>query len=546
LSHALPSEAAPRAGISDLARLTGPQSWRIALAALFMGIGAMATASYAFLVGPVLAALFEAANPAILGANGRTAGLEGIARLVAGADEVVIPLLIVAVAAAKGISFFAQRAFTIAAGQRVLAGLRSRMYRGLLALNPLDPVTPTQGELVSRFTVDAQTVEGAVTDGLLGGLSDGLQLIALACLALALDPLLAILGFVAFPPAALLIQRLGRALRGRKRLEYDASSAMGDTVGETGAGLLVIRAFGAQGLMAGRFERRNRGLMARASSSLLVRAFSSPLNELLGAAALGAAIWYSRARISNGLLSPDELVSFFTALVLLYRPVKGLGQAQHAVQTGLAALDRLRFLVADRPAGEPGRPSGERRRARAPRVELRGVCAGYGDGPDVLSDLHLAIGPSERLALVGPSGAGKSTLLHVLLGLLPTRRGSILVDDRPITDDRAGLAAVFAPVPQEPFLFDDDLETNVRCGRPEATSDEVTAACRAAGVMEFAGTLPGGLAAPVSRSTAAWSQRMVLLEAGAIQVTGLPGQLLDGHPRVVRLFGGLTESDEEE
>jgi subfamily B ATP-binding cassette protein MsbA len=324
------------------------------------------------------------------------------------------------------------------------------------------------------------------------------------------------------------------------------------------------------------------------------------VNEILGACALGLAIWYAHRRIASGLLAPDELVSFFTALILLYRPVKGLGQAQHTIQSGLAALDRIRGPACARPAPDDKWET----RTTVPSIVLDGVTAGYGEGESVLRNLCLTLPMGERLAVIGPSGTGKSTLVNVLTGLLPVRDGRILVDGARLEAGPAAARAVFAPVPQEPFLFDDDIRMNVRCGRPTATDTEVASACAAAGVTDFAKRLPDGLASRVGRaslsvgerqrvclaralvskapvilldemtasidgetesaiverldsfldgrsvlivthrrSTAARADRIALLEGGEISATGTPGDLLEGNPRIARLFGRAKNED---
>jgi subfamily B ATP-binding cassette protein MsbA len=575
----------------------------IASAAVCMGLAALATAGYAYLVGPVLRSLFAGSGSPLGPVPQSYSGALGeLTDWLGRGDAFLLGGLIVAAAAIKGLAFFGQRMLVIRAGQRVLLDLRSRMYRGLLRLNPLERRARAAGDLVSRFTVDVETVEQGVSSGLSALVRDVLQIIALLGLALALDPVLGAIGLIALPLIAALIVRIGRELRRRRRQVHETFGELGGAVEETAAGLDVIQSFGAGALMHARFDRASSGLMRRVLSAVVLRALSSPLNEILGAAALALTLWYAHRRIADGLLTPDAFVSFFTALFLLYRPIKGLGQANHAIQSALAALDRLQGLMAQSDGEAPDVP-------RAPpgpeRVELRGVEAGYTGADPVLRGVDLEIRSGTTLAVVGPSGAGKTTLLNLLRGFLKPTGGELLVDGRPLPAGPAGARSLFAPVPQQPFLFDDSIRANVRLGRDGADDRAVEEACRAAGVLEFAGGLPQGLdtvvgpggaslsmgqrqriclaRALLSRapillldevtasldgeteralfeglverladrtvlvvthrlSTARSADRIALLEDGAIRAAGPAEALLASDQRLVRLFGGQARA----
>jgi ATP-binding cassette, subfamily B, bacterial MsbA len=581
------------ASVPTLADLARPEIGRFAAAACCMALGALATAGYAWLVGPVVRALFGGGQLPVPGGAGADVLRDLSARL-GSADPLLLGALIVAAAVLKGAAFFAEASIVGAGGQRVLLALRARMYAGLLASNPLDPVARNKGDLVSRFTTDAAAVEGAIAGGLVAALGAVLQIVALAGLALALDPVLGLVGLVAFPPAALVIVRIGRRLRERRRAVHADAAEVAGVVDETAAGLGAVRLFGAEALLGRRFEGVSARSLASSVSAIRLKALGSPLNEILAAAALAATLWYAQSRIAQGALAPDSFLSFFTALFLLYQPVKALGQAAHAVQSGLAALERLEPLVAG-PRLDPSVAAALPLDPR--RVRLSGARAGYADGPDVLGGVDLEIEAGTRVAVVGPSGAGKTTLLNALQGFLPLRGGELLVDGAPVPLDSSTARRLFAPVPQEPHLFDDTLRMNVLCGRPSAAPDEVESACRAAGVLEFAGDLDapvgrGGSALSVGQrqrvclaralvshapillldevtasldgatekaltesldaflagrtvlavthrlSTARWADRVVLLDRGVVAAEGPSASLLDSDPRLVALFGG--------
>jgi ATP-binding cassette, subfamily B, bacterial MsbA len=585
------------ASVGGLIGITAGQRWLFAAAAACMGVSALATAGYAYLVGPVLRSLFlgSANEPKIpIGAG----TLEQISKLLDKSDIGTISLAIVIAASIKGAAFFGQTILAGRAGSNVLHDLRLRLYHGLLKINPLSKEARSRGDLIARFTIDIEEVEKAIAKGLVAFVRDGMQILTLAALALMLDPLLGIVGLVAFPPIAVLIIRIGKRLRQRRAKVHEAFGSLGNIVEETAVSLPVIRAFNAEKMLLDRFSLRSKKILTSTVRAIATRAFSSPLNEILGAAALAITLWYARDRINSQALTPEAFISFFTALLLLYQPVKGLGQAQHAVQAGLAALERLAPFTKteNAPATDP---FAKKAFDKNVEVVLNNVSTGYEKETDVLTGLDLTIVPGSRTAVVGVSGAGKSTLLNLLQGFLPIRMGQITIGGKPIEKSET-MPRLFAPVPQEPHLFDDTIRTNVRCGRPDADNYEIEEACKAAGVAKFADQMERGLdtqigpdgtnlsvgqrqrvclaralvsLAPIllldevtasldgqteealvtsldeflagrtvlvvthRLATARWADNLVLLEDGKAALRGPSIQLIEDDERLVRLFG---------
>ncbi|MBN2716157.1 MAG: ABC transporter ATP-binding protein [Deltaproteobacteria bacterium] len=493
----------PPNGRQDLRRLLlllQPQLGFMLLAAFFMAITAVANAGYAYLVGPVLKSLFlstESAVPVTI--NGaEVSWLSQLTQFLSQSTPFFLGGVLIAASVVKGVAFLAQRLLVIRAGQRVLYMLRQQLYDGVLTMNPLQRDKDASGNLISRFTVDSHVVEQAVTSGMMAFVSNILQSLALVGLAVSLSPVLSLLGLIAFPPIALVISKLGRLLRKRQGQFYDAYHAVSQQVDESVRGLGVLQSFNAEKFARKRFDRPSRILMNAATAAYTVPAISSPLNEILGATALGVTLWYAQVQISAGSLSPEAFISFFTALFLLYRPIKGLGSAVHALQSGLAAMDKLSAMLSPVRRFVPRHADGD-------GAMLTEVTVGYRKDMPVLKALSMVVQKGDTVAIVGESGSGKSTLMNVLCGYLEPDSGTV-----------KGHWPV-ALVPQIPFLFDDTIYMNVSLGNPEISTETVAWACRQAGVMAIAEKFDAGLQYSVGQNgenlSAGERQRVCLARA---------------------------------
>jgi subfamily B ATP-binding cassette protein MsbA len=587
----------PKSDIRALFQWFSPYRMPLLFAALLMGISASSTALYAYLVGPMIKTLFlGGVRPMIPYVPVPDGFLDRIAHGVSAMNPQMVGMAIVGAAILKAAAFFGHSAISQAVGQKMLHDLRVRLFNGLLSQNPLDPKTTDAGDLTVKFTLDTQQIEEAVTKGVAAYFHSAVEIVALSALALSLDLKLGLLGLIAFPPSAVLILSLGRKIRARRAKAHQAAGALGTAVGETAAGLPTIHAFFAEDVVRRRFEVKSLTSARSVTRAALLRAMGSPLNEILGATALAVTLVWAAGRTVNNDLAPESFISFFSALFLLYRPVKGIGLAHHAVESGIAAMSRLSGLLEAQGGIRPGEDVPEPGCPVPAAIELREVETGYG-GSAILTNIRVLIQPGERVAVVGPSGAGKTTLLNLLLGLLPIQKGTFLIGGRPFQDSDRRL---FAPVRQEPFLFDGSIVENVRIGRSDATLEQIEAACRSAGVMEFARSMEQGVRSPVGpfgqflsvgqrqrvclaraivsvapvllldevtgavdgeteqsiaeglreqppdrtiivithrRSTAEWADRLILIDNGRVAADGPSRELLSTDPRLITLFG---------
>ena len=449
-----------------------------------MAVLGLTTGAYAYLLGPALRFLLS-------GGEAGFGGAQPVPWLAHVPRETALwgfPVVVLAVGLLKGVGYLGQFYFMGLFAQHTVADLRRDLFVRLTSLSPAQLARERTGDLLSRFTADVQAVEVAAMYTVGSYLRDSLQVVVLAGMALALSPLLGGLMLCVLPLAALPASRLTRkALKGTREGQVQLGHLAGQLQEGLG-GMRTIQAFNGQEAELERFSAH-----ARAHEEALVRAAWARggvpgLMEVLAAAALAGALAFTAA---THAMEPEALLSFLTAVILVYQPVKDLGRVtQFAMQAGAAgerlfALLDLRHPVQDAP-GAIAAPALER------GIQVEGVRFSYGERR-ALDGLTLELPVGKVVALVGPSGGGKSTLTQLLLRFERPQEGHLRFDGVDVERyTAASVRSKFALVTQEPLLVSGSVLDNLRMARPEASLEDVEAAARVANADGFIRALPEG------------------------------------------------------
>lgn len=300
--------------------------------------------------------------------------------------------------------------------------------------------------------------------------------------------LLAFLPIPVIVVGSLLFQRRLEPLYDRVRTSVaDLSGVLSANLG----GIATIKAFTA--------EDRERDRVAAASASYqeanLAAIRSSAAFVPLVRMAILAGFTCTLLLGGWATLRGDLEVGLYSVLVFMTQrllwPLTDVATVLDLYQRGRASASRILLLLAEPvtvPAGSVAVP-----RPVAGRVELRGVRAGYADGPDVLHDVELVVPAGETHAIVGSTGAGKSTLLRLVLRFDDPRAGQVLLDGVDVRDlDWDSLRGSMGYVAQDVFLFSGTIADNIAYGRPAAGRAQVEEAAEAAAVADFIEGLPDG------------------------------------------------------
>ncbi len=479
-----------------LLRFAAPYKLRIVAAVLCMGVLALSTAAYANLLGPALEFLFTGQVKALgVLRNFVPASVDfdrALATLDRGAVLAALPVVIVGVSVVKGLATYGQFYLMSMVGQRAVADLRRAVFDRMLALSPAYYSRRTTGDLMARVSGDVWAIDASITNAIPTYVRDGLTLVVMLVNCFVLDWRMSLVAFAGVPLT------LWPVLRLTKRLKTLTSSAAADTgslsamIQEALAGIRVVQAFGMERWESRRFADAVHKYVRLMRRSFRVRAISSPLMEVMGAAGIAIAIWWVGGRILAGEMEPGKFFTFIAAVMLLYQPVKQLGRVGQTAVAGLAASERV-FEVLDAES-----PVEDRGTAVLPPFH-HAICfeqVGFSYDASrsaVLRDFDLEIRSGEVVALVGGSGSGKTTVANLVPRFWDPGAGRITLDGVDLRDATlASLRAQIAVVTQETFLFNDTVRANIAYGRPEVPHADVERAARLADAHDFILAMPHG------------------------------------------------------
>jgi ABC-type multidrug transport system fused ATPase/permease subunit len=386
----------------------------------------------------------------------------------------------------------AQTYFTGWTGERILADLRNKLFRHLQRLSLGYYERNRAGVIISRLTNDVDALDQMVTDGVTTLVQSTLFLFGTAIILFFLDWRLALATLAVMPMMALATAlfriRSSRAYRAVR----DRLGLVTATLAEDIGGIRVVQAFRRERTNQRHFEEVNAHYREANQQTVVLNALYFPFVDFLSALATAIVIGYGGWLASNDEISVGTLFAFVLYLSNFFDPVQQLSQLYNTFLAAVAALDKIMEVideepeVRDRPgAGELGRINGD--------VRFENVRFGYGDLPEVLHGIDLAVPAGTTVALVGHTGAGKSTIAKLLARFYDPREGRITIDGTDLRDvTQESLRRQLGVVPQEGFLFAGTVHENIAFGRPDATPEDVASAARAVGAHEFVLALENG------------------------------------------------------
>ncbi|MGZ6966466.1 MAG: ABC transporter ATP-binding protein [Acidimicrobiia bacterium] len=408
-----------------------------------------------------------------------------------------------------------QRWYSARVGEGLIYDMRVALFDHVQRL-PISFFTRTQtGSLTSRMNNDVIGAQQAVTSTIGTVVQNVITLVVTLAVMLGLEWRLTILTLLVLPAFIIPARRIGRRLQGVTREGFQLDASMNNTIAErfNVSGALVVKLFGNHDRERDHFAQRAARVRDIGVTSAV---YSSALFVALGfVSAVGTAVvYYVGGRLAiDKVISIGTVAAFVIYVAQIYSPLTQLTNARVGVLTALVSFERV-FEVLDFPALVTERPGAVDLVDPAGAIQLEHVWFRHpaGDvaslksleeglpsvddteaGAWILSDVNLTIQPGELVALVGPSGAGKTTTAMLVPRIADAVEGSVRIDGHDVRDlTLSSLREAVGFVMQDPHLFHDTIRENLRYARPDATDDDVVAACRAAQIDDLIQSLPDG------------------------------------------------------
>ncbi len=428
--------------------------------------------------------------------------------------------------------------------RRVVAGkvslavefdLRQRFYAHLQRLDLGFFDSQQTGQLMSRATVDLQSIRFFLGYGLIFITQNLLTITLAAVVMIAINPLLALVALIPAPFVIVTATKYSQISRPAQQEVQQRIAELTAEAEENVSGIRIVKAFAREEHQLHRFQRAVARVFDQSIYTTRVQAFFSPLIGLLPQIGIALVLLVGGREVIDGSLSLGAFVAFYTYVAMLAGPMRSLGMALGMAQRAVASGNRM-FEILDRepaiqsPPGAPALPAG------GGAVELRGVTLRYNGGSPSLTDVDLAVEAGKTVALVGPSGSGKTSLVGLIARLYDPSEGTVLVDGADVRAvDIESLRSQIAFVADDSFLFTASVAENIAYAHQDASLEQIEAAARRAQADAFIRALPDGYETRVG-------ERGLTLSGGQRQRVAIARALL-ADPRILILDDATSSVD---
>ena len=401
------------------------------------------------------------------------------------------------------------------------------LYRKLLTFEPAYFLRKKSGDIVFRFNTDADTACNGLLENLKVFVSRLFSSISLVGVLFYNSWQLALIAVIILGSAFLPLANIRKRIKDVTTKSVAASSTVITALNETYAGNKTITSYNLVDYQDDKYSKILKNIFNLKIKLVQRTNWLSPMMHVIVSIGIGLAIGYGSHLILAGKITSGNFVSFITALIMLYTPIKNLGNNFNAVQYSFMAIERI-FNILDREPLLKNADNAIEFLELKKNIKFENLSFAFANSnKDVLKNINFEVKKGETVAIVGNSGGGKTTLINILARFYRFKRGDILIDDISIKNySLESLRAKMAVVFQDNFLFSGTIRENILMGNPAASEEQLNQAVKMAYLDEFISTLQDGLDTQIG-------ERGILLSGGQKQRVAIARAFLKDAPIII-------------
>ncbi|MDO5387496.1 MAG: ABC transporter ATP-binding protein [Pseudomonadota bacterium] len=438
----------------------------------------------------------------------------------------LIPVLIVVFSCVQSLLNYTATYLNTWVGQRISMDVKMKLFGKLMTYNAAFFDKQNSGDILFRFNADVDLACGGLLSNLKLFTTRVFSSLSLIGVLFYNSWQLAIVAVVVLLGALFPLTRVRRKILSIMDKTIFSGAAVMTHYNETYSGNRIITSYNLYDYQQKRFQDTLRSVFKLGMKMVQRTGMLSPLMHFIVSLGTASVIWLGSYLIVTHQITAGSFVSFIAALIMLYNPIKSIGNNFNSVQMSLMAMERVFGLLEANPAimsKENAKKLGDIKKG----IEYKDVCFEYVPGKPVLKNVNLKINVGETVAFVGNSGGGKTTMVNILPRFYDIKSGSLMIDGIDVRDiELASLRDKIAIVFQDNFLFSGTIRENILLGREDATQEQLDNAIKAACLEEFIGTLEKGVDTQIG-------ERGVLLSGGQKQRIAIARAFIKDAPIVI-------------
>lgn len=390
-------------------------------------------------------------------------------------------------------------------GQNIILQVRRELYLHIQSLSSrYFDLTPV-GKLVTRVSNDVEALNEMYSDILVKLFRNIIKIIGLAAVMLIYDYKLALLSFILLPIVILLTVFFRRMARKIYRIYRTRLTDLNTFLSEHLSGMRIIQIFGREERKYEEFHDKNKKLYKAFYNEMLIFAVFRPLMYILSVLSLMIVLWVGSKEVFTTVISVGTLYIFSNYIQSFFDPIQELAEQFSTLQSSIASAEKI-FTIMDEDFSIEEVENPVVLPEIKGRIEFDHVWFAYDDENYVLRDVSFVIEPGQKAAFVGATGAGKSSILNLIGRYYDIQKGHIYIDGVDIKKlSKKQLRSAIGQMQQDVFIFEGDIEYNIRLHDEDITDEDVKKAAKYVNASRFIEKLPGAYKEPVTERGATFS-----------------------------------------